>query len=39
MKLEGLEAKQADKEEFEDDGFIKAVSGSASKDWVDSDEE
>ena len=39
MKLEGFEAKQADREEFEDDGFIKAVSGSASKDWVDSDEE
>lgn len=30
---------EVSKEEFEDDGFIKAVSGSASKDWVDTDEE
>ena len=31
--------KAIDREEFEDDGFIKAVSGSASTDWVDTDEE
>ena len=30
---------EVSKEEFEDDGFIKAVSGSASTDWVDTDEE